>query len=162
MRMKKIMKILLAAALLAGAVMMTGCNFGDETYDTWYKYNGEIKNLPVADKGTSAGADGMMENAQLYVRYNDDEGLTICVVTTTKQTISCAGGLVEIPDVEVAVGGEKKFAKSDFGPTRWQFLVRLGDFIEEDPPKYNNVPELTANFNLRRILLEFLINTLGA
>lgn len=160
--MKKIMKVLLAAAVLLGTMALTGCMFSDETYDTWYKYDGDIKNLPVADAGTAAGADGMMENAQLYVKYNGDEGLTICVVTTTKQTISCAGGLVEIPDVEVAVGGEKKFAKSEFGPTRWNILVRLADFIEEDPPKYNNVPELTANFNLRRILLEFLINTLGA
>ncbi|MBO4533528.1 MAG: hypothetical protein J5726_07525 [Treponema sp.] len=152
----------MAAAVLLGTMALTGCMFSDETYDTWYKYDGDIKNLPVADAGTAAGADGMMENAQLYVKYNGDEGLTICVVTTTKQTISCAGGLVEIPDVEVAVGGEKKFAKSEFGPTRWNILVRLADFIEEDPPKYNNVPELTANFNLRRILLEFLINTLGA
>ena len=160
--MKKIMKVLLAAAILLGTMALTGCMFGDETYDTWYKYDGDIKNLPVADAGTAAGADGMMENAQLYVKYNGDEGLTICVVTTTKQTISCAGGLVEIPDVEVAVGGEKKFAKSEFGPTRWNIIVRLADFVEEDPPKYNNVPELTANFNLRRILLEFLINTLGA
>ncbi len=140
--MKKIMKVLLAAAVFAGTVMMTGCGLGErikETYNTWYQYNKEGGlSIPVSDASDSdslADSTGkMMENAEIYVYYDDDEGLTLAVQSTKAQDIELAGGLLSTT-VDVVTGGTKQYTKAEFGAVKWTALMASGAFSESRTPK---------------------------
>ena len=163
--MKKITNILIILGVLATAFVATSCGGVNNTYDTWYKYTETIDKLPIANAGTTDKGevgDGMLKDAQLYLKFNDTDGLTIRVITLTKQTVSFAGGAYEIPDVTVAVGGEKTYSTADFGPVKWELLIRLGSFVKEDPTStYTDISKaLAGQFNLKRILAEFLLKML--
>ena len=164
--MKKITNILIILGVLAAAFVATSCGAMDHTYDKWYKYEhtGTIS-LPVANADENDSTkDGMLKNAELYVRYNATNGLTLRVITKTEQEVSCAGGLYTISGVEMTAGGEKTYAPSEFGPVKWSALIRLGSFVPEEPPAITlDISQvLQGQFNLKRIILEVLIGMLGA
>ncbi len=175
--MKKIMKILLAAAVFAGTVMMTGCGLGErikETYDTWYQYNREGGlSIPVSDASDSdslADSTGkMMENAQFYVYYDEDEGLTIAVQSTKDQNIELAGGLLST-SVAVVTGGTKQYTNTEFKPYKWAALMATGAFSESSTPKVVSDPDnciiLTGegendfSFQWKKVLKQILLEKL--
>lgn len=169
--MKKISNILIVLGVLVTAFMASSCGAIDHTYDKWYKYeHTNPLSLPVAnageytdENGTHQGS-GMLNNAELYVRYNATNGLTLRVITKTEQDVSCAGGLYTISGVEMTAGGEKTYAPSEFGPVKWSALIRLGSFVPEEPPAITlDISQvLQGQFNLKRIILEVLIGMLGA
>jgi hypothetical protein len=164
--MKKITNILIILGVLAAAFVATSCGAMDHTYDKWYKYEhtGTIS-LPVANADENDSTkDGMLKNAELYVRYNATNGLTLRAITKTAQTVSFAGGAYEIQGVEMTAGGEKTYDPSEFGPVKWSALIRLGSFVPEEPPAItiDISTALKGQFNLKRIILEVLIGMLGA
>lgn len=172
--MKKISNILIVLGILAATFVVTGCGVMDRTYNTWYKYEhtGNLS-LPIANAGkidpnggddASNMGNGMLENAELYVKFNDTDGLTIRAITKTNQTVSFAGGAYEIPGVEFVAGGEKTYSTKEFGPLKWEALIRLGSFVQEDPPAITlNISQaLEGQFNLKRIIAEFILNNLLA
>lgn len=173
--MKKITNILIILGVLAAAFVATSCGAIDHTYDKWYKYEhtGTLS-LPVADEGNytvveneqtvTKFGDGMLKNAELYVRYNATNGLTLRVITKTVQDVACAGGYYTISGVEMTAGGEKTYGPSEFGPVKWSALIRLGSFVPEEPPVTNvDISQiLQGKLNLKRIILEVLIGMLGA
>ena len=167
--MKKITNILIILGVLAAAFVATSCGKLDRTYDTWYKYDNTISQLPIGDAGTYTDSHGdtqtgtgMLENATLYVKYNEIDGLTVRAITSTVQTVGVAGGYFEIPNVTIVTGFEKKYGKENFGPVRWTALISLGAFVEEDPPaQWNDISNLAnAKVNLTRLVTEYLINVL--
>ena len=170
--MKKITNILIILGVLAIAFVATSCGVVDRTYNTWYKYeHTNPLSLPIATEGnvdandpTSAIGNGMLEDAELYVKFNDTDGLTLRVITKTEQTVSFAGGAYEIQGVEFIAGGEKTYSTKVFGPVKWQALIRLGSFVPEEPPAITlDISQaLSGQFNLKRIIAEFLINNLLA
>lgn len=172
--MKKISNILIVLGILAATFVVTGCGVMDRTYNTWYKYEhtGDLS-LPIANAGkidpngsdeASNMGNGMLENAELYVKFNDTDGLTVCVITKTQQTVSCFGGAYEIQGVDMVAGGQKTYSTKEFGPLKWEALIRLGSFTQEDPPAINvNISQaLEGKLNLKRILAEFILNNLLA
>lgn len=172
--MKKITNILIILGVLAAAFVATSCGAMDHTYDKWYKYEhtGDLS-LPIANAGKidpdgsddpSNKGNGMLEKAELYVRYNATNGLTLRVITESQQTISFAGGAYEIPGVSMTTGGEMTYGPSEFGPVKWSALIRLGSFVPEEPPAITlDISQyLKGQFNLKRIILEVLIGMLGA
>ena len=164
--MKKLLNTLLVLIALAGTFMLTGCaNDLDEilapTYDTWYKYT-KTTNLAVANADSNdASKDGVLKNAQLYVRFNPDDGIEILVCTSQEQTISYLGGAYNVK-ADVVTGGSKKYSASEFGRGKWYALICLGSFVKEEPPTITvNLDNfLEGQFNLKRVLAEFLLNTL--
>lgn len=171
--MKKLMNVLLAVAVLAGAVMMSGCGLRDYAkYDTWYKYKSvDGISIPVGAAGTAdseTAVGQMMENAELYVCYNETNGLKIAVQSTKEQKIEIAGGLLET-SVDVVTGGTKEYTKEEFGPGKWTTLIVVtGKFEECNAPKIVTNPEqcinLTNNenftFQWKKVLRNILINQL--
>lgn len=169
--MKKITNLLIVFAVLLGSVLLTSCGKIDKTYNTWYKYEGDINDLPIANAGEYEDPDdhqmkqgtGKIKDAKLYVKFNDVDGLTIRVISETKQTITFAGGVYEVPDVTVVFGGEKTYSTSEFGVIKWTALIRLGNFKQEEPPStYTDISNLLqGQFNLKRVIYEFLGSVLG-
>ena len=168
--MKKITNILIILGVLATAFVATSCGAINSTYDTWYKYeHSGTLSLPIANKGnvdqndsTSTFGSGELENAELYVRFNETNGLTIRVITETQQTVSFAGGTYEIKGVKFVAGGEKTYSTKEFGPLKWEALIRLGSFVKEEPPEITlDISQAIAGqFNLKRILAEVLLKML--
>lgn len=164
--MKKLMNVLLAVAVLAGAVMLTGCEGGaDEfishTYNVWYKYNGEV-DVPVANAdSTNSSKDGVLKGSQVYVKYNTTNGLTVLVCTTKTQEISYLGGAYTV-QADVTTGGSKVYPPEEFGRAKWTSLMLLGNFVKEDPPAITvNLDDIMGGqFNLKRVLAEFLLKML--
>ena len=164
--MKKLLNILLVLTALTGALMLTSCtNDLDEilspTYNTWYKYT-KTTNLAVANADSSdASKDGVLKDAQLYVRFNPDDGIEILVCTKKEQTISYLGGAYNVK-ADVVTGGSKKYGPEEFGRGKWYALICLGSFVKEEPPTITvNLDNLMdGQFNLKRVLAEFLLNTL--
>ena len=156
--------------MLATVFVATSCGSVNRTYDTWYKYeHSEPLSLPVADKGnidqndsSSLIGNGELKNAELYLRFNATDGLTIRVITKTQQTVSFAGGTYEIQGVNFIAGGEKTYSTKEFGPVRWEALIRLGSFVPEEPPEFNlDISNaLAGKFNLKRIIAELLLSWL--
>ena len=162
--MKKIMNVLLAVALLAGAVMMCGCSqtadeFISNTYDVWYKYNKDV-DVPVAEKTTNAN-DGILKGAQVFVKFNPDDGLTVLVCTTKSQEISYLGGAYTV-EADVTTGGTRVYPPEEFGRAKWTSLMLLGKFVREEPPvitvKLDDI--MNGKFSLKRVLAEFLLQML--
>ena len=160
--MKKLINVLFVLAVLAGSLLLSSCGIR-ETFDTWYKSKGDIPQLPIADESQLLeGENGMLKDAQLYVRFNDVDGLTIRILSETIQTITIGGGAYEIDGIKVSVGTEKTYPTSDFGLAKWTALIKLGSFVEANPPEIqNDIGQFfEGKLNLKRIIVEFLINKL--
>ena len=147
--MKKNFKFLAGLIILASALMLCSCAFDwSQTYDTWYKYdNASGLNIPVVDKENSEAeadakgiASGMMKNAEFYVCFNPDDGLTIAIQSTKAEEISIAGGLLTT-SVDVVTGASKQYTKEQFGKVRWAALYATGAFKESSEPKVISNPE---------------------
>ncbi|MBP5601310.1 MAG: hypothetical protein J6X78_01140 [Treponema sp.] len=161
--MKKITRAFMILSIIVGILAVTSCNLIDsvkeaieETYDTWYVYNRELS-VPVAGENSSS-SDGMLNNAQLYVRFDADDGLEVLVCTTKAQSISYLGGAYEV-EANLTTGGKKEYSIQEFGPVKWSALMATGRFEEDDPPKIDiqldNV--LNGQFNLKRLLAQLLL-----
>ena len=172
--MKKISKILAVMTVVASVFMICGCGLKDaisRTYDTWYKYNKEGGlNIPVGDVGTGdseSAAGQMMENAELYVFFNPDDGLKIAIQSTKAQKIELAGGLLET-SVDVVTGATKDYTNEQFGSGRWSGLMLSGNFTKTEAPKIVTDPDNCINltnsdkftFQWRKVLRNILINKL--
>ena len=161
--MKKITAVLTVLAVMAGALMFTGCGVGNlisDTYDSWYVYKKEV-NVPVAGEDESS-TDGILKNAQVYVRFNPTDGLDVRVCTTHTQTINFMGTGYEIETTQVT-GADKHYPISaEVNVASWTIMQGTGNFIKEEAPepsiKLDDI--LKGNFNLKRMLANLLLGTL--
>lgn len=144
--MKKFTKILSAAALLLCGLMITGCGVADAIKDTvegsykhWYKYKTDEQiDIPVLDKSETDSDDAAestnkLVNAEIYLYYDLDEGLTVAVQSETKQEVSFLGGLYT-NEVTVPMGGTTKVSKEKFNAAAWGLLYASGKIVKSDAP----------------------------
>ena len=100
--------------------------------------NEEGLSIPVSDLSDADSMDSsagkLMENAQLYVYYDEDDGLTVAVQSTKAQKIQLAGGLLET-SVDVVTGATKKYTTKEFGMVKWGLLVASGLFETTSTPE---------------------------
>lgn len=178
--MKRICKIFVGLIVLTSTLMLTGCLFDwEETYETWYQYNGDSLEIPVvakadADSEESGITSGMMEDAEFYVWFSPDDGLKIAVQSTSEQEISIGNGLLTTT-ADIVTGGCKTYEnKSDFSSLKWKALYASGLFEESSTPEVVAHPEKciilagdsedgNANkfdFHWKRVLKQILINKL--
>lgn len=149
--MKKLVKILSAAAVLLCGIMLTGCGaaetikeYVDATHNTWYKYKKKIS-IPVLDK-TEADSDNAVESsnklvdAEIYFYFDSNNGLKVAIQSETKQTVSFLKGLYE-QEQTITMGATKQFTKEQFDSKKWTALT-LGIRMEKaDEPEISAHPE---------------------
>ena len=179
--MKKITKLFIGLIILSSTLLLSGCMFDwTQTYDTWYKYNKvDGLDVPIVDAANAESeadatgiASGVMSNAEFYVCFNPDKGLTIAIQSTKEQQIDIAGGLLTT-SVDVVTGGTKTYAPAQFGKVKWVALYGTGLFVESSTPKVVSNPDQCIilasdeegganqfNFQWKKVLKQILINKL--
>ena len=145
--MKKITGVITILAVLAGTLLATGCGLGEAiraTYYKWYKYTGDVKiNIPLgSDANADDKGDGLhtLKDAEFYVYFDPDEGLTLAVQSEKTENVEMLGGLFST-DVEVTMGGTKQYPTSKFGVGNWTTLKTTVTLTACDAPKVYSDPE---------------------
>lgn len=180
--MKKTTKILSIVLILFAGLIISSCDLFnqikdavEDTYDTWYKYNGESLDLPVtananADDENPSGSE-LLKKAQIYVLFNETKGLTLAVQAQSSENVSLLGDLIST-EVKVTTGSVKQYTIEEFGATKWSVLALSGNFEKCKIPEVAKDPlppgvillngEGTKGFNLqwKKVLREYLINQL--
>lgn len=141
--MKKITKILAAAAVLACGMMLTACGAAetikeivDSTHRTWYKYSGNTSvEVPLGDDDNAENSveKNSLKNAEIYVYY--DHGLTVAIQSINKTDVQICGGLINTTQ-DVVVGGTKTYTEAEFGTGKWTALLAAANFKKQsEAPK---------------------------
>lgn len=180
--MKKTTKILSIALVLFAGLIISSCDLFnqikdavEDTYDTWYKYNGESLDLPVtananADDENPSGSE-LLKKAQIYVLFNETKGLTLAVQAQSSENVSLLGNLVST-EVKVTTGSVKQYTLDEFSATKWSVLALSGKFDECKIPEVAISPTpagvillndpKAAGFNLqwKKVLRDILIDKL--
>ena len=175
--MKKLTKIMIAAAVLLCGLVVTGCaaaetikEYVDSTHKTWYKYNGNSIEIPLGkdDDSDSSATSKNLQNADIYVYY--DQGLTVAVQSETQQDVEMLGGLVTQKQT-IVVGGKKTYTEKEFGTVKWTALLAAANFkSQSSAPKIVYDPDSCViiggdeapNFKIqwKKFLKQKLIDTL--
>ena len=176
--MKKLTKIMIAAAVLLCGFVVTGCGAAetikeivDSTHKTWYKYSGESSiEIPLGndDDSVDSTKTGSLSNAEIYVYY--DKGLTVAVQSTNEQEVQLYGGLVSSTQ-EVTIGGTKTYTEEEFGTLKWTALLSAANFKQQSKaPKIYSDPDACViiggdkakNFKIqwKKFLKQKLVDTL--
>ena len=141
--MKKITKILAAAAVLACGMMLTACGAAetikeivDSTHRTWYKYSGTTSiEVPLGDDDSTetSSTSKNLKDAEIYIYY--DHGLTVAVQSKSTQDIQLFDGLVT-KQQEIYIGGTKTYTEQEFGTGKWTALLAAANFKKQsEAPK---------------------------
>ena len=168
--MKKITKLIAGLTFLTSMLMLSGCGLKNYAkYDTWYKYNKEGGlDIPLCQTDAeNAATTGTLTNAEFYLLYNQENGLTIAIQSSKTENVQLYDGLISI-DQKITVGATKQYTKEQFGPVSWTALIPLGNFTECGAPKIVTNPDecvvvnnLTdKNFQWRKIFANILIEQL--
>ncbi len=149
--MKKLTKIMIAAAVLLCGLVVTGCaaaetikEIVDATHNTWYKYKTDrqidIPVLPASaeDGDSTTESTQKLENAEIYFYYDSTEGLLVAIQSKTTQKVEMLNGLYS-QDLTVPMGATKQFTKEQFDTKKWTALT-LAVKLEKA-----NEPEISAN-----------------
>ena len=170
--MKKFLTIMTAATVLLCSTVLTSCGAADliaETYDTWYKYEKTVT-IPLGtdiDATSTESEAHSLKDAELYVYFDPDDGLTIAVQSTSSQDVEMLGGLIT-QTVDVVIGGTKQYDNTQFGKGKWAALWASGKFQKASEPKVSSEPEKCVilagddkrDFKIqwKKVLLNYLLN----
>ena len=145
--MKKILTIMTAAAVLLAGLIFTGCGAKEiiketinDSYNSWYKYNTNKQiDVPLIASSTTEGDDdpespNKLRNAEIYVKFNPDSGLTVAIQSVTSQEVSLLGGSYTT-NMDVVVGDTKDFPLTQFDKKKWYALWGSGKFEKTSAPK---------------------------
>ena len=149
--MKKLTKIMIAAAVLLCGLVVTGCaaaetikEIVDATHNTWYKYKTDRTiDIPVlagseADDDNTAESANKLKDAEIYFYYDSNEGLLVAIQSKTEQKIEMLNGLYQ-QDMVIPMGATKQFTKEQFGTAKWTSLT-LAIKLEK-----TSAPEIVSN-----------------
>ena len=171
--MKKITNLFVVLSILAATVFMTGCGLKeaiDSTHNKWYKYTGGdgVIDVPCGDDTTADSTTaGTLKNTELYLYYDDDDGLLVVLQKDSVQSVDLVGGLLT-EDITITSGAKKQYTKADFGPVKWGIAVGSGAITPCETPKFIadhdhcvDLSEALANgIQWKKFLRDILINQL--
>lgn len=180
--MKKFLKIMTAAAVLLCGLALTGCGAAEtiketvletvnDSYNQWYKYKSTKPiNIPIAAAGADEDEDvKKLENADIYLFFNPDVGLTVSIQTETVQTVELLNGLYS-QDMTITVGGNKEYPSSQFGKKSWYTVWGSGKLEKSSEPKIHAHPDecveigkgkaQNAQIQWKKFLANYLLNSL--
>ena len=158
--MKKIYKTLVAASVLLCGLVFTGCGFLlekeenedltlkdyyinkklEKTEKIWFQYQGEVPDIPIGAK-TDTNEDaqtGKLENAELYLYFDRDEGLKVAVQAETTQQVGLFGGAITT-NMKLVTGSVHIY--EDFTTAKWITLTEVAALKEADEPKVSSNPD---------------------
>ena len=151
--MKKLLKIMTAAAVMLCGLALTGCGLKeivkqtvDDSYNQWFKYKSDkqisIPLLPAAtdDLDTTEESTQKLENAEIYLYYDPAVGLTVSIQSQTVQTVELLSGLYS-QDMTITVGANKQYTADEFKKPKWYALWGSGKIEESDEPEIHAHPE---------------------
>lgn len=149
--MKKITRTFVVLTVLLGVLSLTGCGLFEsvkealeESHDTWFKYTGDTQiDIPLgsdADADEKSAAAHTLQDVELYLYFDADEGLTVAVQSSYNQNVDVLGGLVT-QTVTMYTGGTKTY--TDFTALKWDTAyMNLQMNLEEcDEPEVSAHPE---------------------
>jgi len=153
--MKKFLKIMTAAAVLLCGLALTGCGAAEtiketvietvnDSYNQWYKYSKQV-NVPllsstVEENDETPESTNKLKDAQIYVKFNPEEGLKIAVQSVTNQEVELLGGLYK-QNMDIVVGDTYDVSLTKFGKKSWYTLWGSGKFEKDSAPKIITNPE---------------------
>lgn len=158
--MKKITKILAAAAVLACGLILSGCAAAETiketvvenvngSYKQWYKYTSKKQiDVPLIDASIDEDkqpddtpvSEDKLKNAEIYLYFDPDVGLTVAVQTVTQQEVSLLGGIYT-QNVDMVVGDFKEIPKEKFGKKSWYTVWGSGKLEKSSEPKIHKSPD---------------------
>lgn len=172
--MKKLSIMISTAMLLLCGFVFSGCGLKEvvaDSYDTWYKYKSDKQlDIPIAPATSDEDSDtGMnLQNAEIYVFYNQDNGLTLAVQSETKQTVSLLQGFYE-QEMSIVVGGTKEYPVETFGKIKWTALWSSGKLEKASEPLIHSAPDkciviggdkaADAKIQWKKVLANYLLNS---
>ena len=180
--MKKYVKVIAIAAVLLSGLMLAGCAAAqtiketvienvNDSYNKWYKYKSKKQiDIPIASTSASDDEDiSKLENAEIYVCFNPDKGLTVSIQSETTQTVELLKGLYQ-QEMKITVGGNKEYPLEDFGKKSWYTLWGSGKLEKASEPKIHAHPEECvligsekapgAKIQWKKLLANYLIGSL--
>ena len=157
--MKKYFKLLTVISVILFALSFVSCGLlnsvkesVEDSYNQWYKYDKGDKtfNIPVvaseADDSENGPESGNLKNADIYLMFNPDAGLTVAIQTVTEQNVEVLGGLVE-NRMDLVVGSTKTYTTEQFGKGKWTALWLSGKLIKDSAPKICTDSNQCINLN---------------
>ena len=147
--MKKFLTIMTAAAVLLCGMVLTSCGLKEvvaDSYNTWYKYKSDKEiDIPlIADSATdddnAQESDQKLKNAEIYLYFDPDAGLTVSVQSKTTQTASFFNGLYS-QTVTTYIGGNKQYTAEEFGSGKWTVLWTSGKIEKSSEPEIHANPD---------------------
>ncbi len=184
--MKKLSKILLAAAVLLCGLIVTGCAAAqtlketvvesvNDSYNNWYKYKSKKQiDIPMFDSSITnddenTTENGKLKDAQIYFKFDPDNGLKIAVQSVTKQEVSLLGGLYS-QDMDIVVGDTYDVSLAKFGKKSWYTLWGSGKLEKTSAPKIATNPDEcivigtdkapTSKIHWKKFLANYLLGSL--
>ncbi len=160
--MKKIFKTFVVASVLLTAFAFTGCGFllekekeGNEdltlkdylidqklknTENKWFKYDGKVPDIPLGltDNSENDAQTGKLENAELYLYYNRDDGLTVAIQAESEQVIELFGGAASTT-MKLVTGNVNTY--ENFTVARWITLSELAAMSPCEAPEVVTEPD---------------------
>ena len=143
--MKKIFRTLVAASVLLGLSTFTGCSFLMEhklknTEGKWFKYEGKVPDIPLGltDDSENDAQTGKLENAELYLYYNRDDGLTVAIQAESEQVIELFGGAASTT-MKLVTGNVNTY--ENFTVARWITLSELAAMSPCEAPEVVTEPD---------------------
>lgn len=184
--MKKITKILAAAAVLACGLVLSGCAAAETiketvvenvngSYKQWYKYKSKNKvdvpllDASVTEEDNTPESTNKLKDAQIYLYFDPDAGLTVAIQSTTTQEVSLLGGLYT-QNMDVVVGDYKDFPLEKFGKKSWYTVWGSGKLEKSSEPKIHSNPDEcirigtnkapNSKIQWKKFLANYLLNSL--
>ena len=172
--MKKIIRTLVAASVLICGMVFTGCdmflNFKlKNTEGKWFKYEGEVPDIPLGltDDSKDDPDTGKLKNAELYLYFDRDNGLTVAIQAESKQTVELFGGAAST-ELKLITGNVNTY--DDFTTSKWIALTEVAPMTACEAPKvYTNPDEClliggeesnNIKIQWKKVLANIIINKL--
>ena len=139
--MKKIVKSLIAAAVLICGFAFTGCmqQMVQNTQGKWYKYNKTV-DIPLGFSKSGGETEETLKGASLYVYYESGKGLKVAIQAESTESVEVLGGLLS-QDITITAGAVYEFGPNEFGDTKWTALIALSAMQQCDEPKISSNPD---------------------
>ena len=111
-------------------------------YNRWFKYckEGGI-DIPLGANDSNDSETTMyLENAELYVYYDENTGLKAAVQSDKTENVQLYQELMIVTE-DVTVGSTKQYTKEEFGSAKFYALILSGYFTQCEAPKIVAHPE---------------------
>ena len=184
--MKKITRFIAAAAIILSGLLLVSCEAVqtiketvvesvNDSYKQWYKYKSKnqvdvpLLDANVEEQDNAADSPNKLKNAEIYLYFDPDNGLTVAIQSVTNQEVTLLGGLYK-QNMDVVVGDFKEFPLEKFGKKSWYTVWGSGKLEKCSAPKiYTDTDSCirigtdqapNSKIQWKRFIANYLLNSL--